>query len=294
MDTSQYTSGAEKSAPVEYNARDLMLYSLGIGSSDPRYVYENHPDFAAFPTYPIVLIFKGDSFDALNFPSPTMMAFPNVPLKGVKVGLDAEKIIEKVNELPKDGAKLQLVGSTCGVHKKGSGALVEQEFKLVDASGKVYYKIINGSFLVGAKDFQDSGKTFSKTATPPKEAPTHTLEEKTNELIPNIYRLSGDYNPLHVDPQFAQMGGFEKPIMHGQCTMGHVARVLLDATAGGDQKRFKSIQVRFASPVFPGETLLTEVWKVSPTEFIFQTKVKETGKVCVNNGRLLLTQEGKL
>merc|ERR1719240_2420176 len=108
-----------------------------------------------------------------------MMDFPQPPLKGVRVGLDAEKLIERVNELPKDGAKLNLVGRTVGVHKKGSGALVEQEFKLVDDSGKVYYRLVSGAFLVGAKDFQDSGKTCSTAATPPKAPPTHTIEEKT-------------------------------------------------------------------------------------------------------------------
>merc|ERR1719230_1027767 len=127
-----------------------------------------------------------------------MMAYPTAPLKGIKVGLDAEKVIEKVNELPKDGAKLKLVGRTVGVHKKGSGALVEQEFKLVGEDGKIYYRMINGAFLVGAKDFTDSGKTFSKAVELPKSAPTHKIEEKTREDIPSLYRLSGDYNPLHV------------------------------------------------------------------------------------------------
>lgn len=293
-DTSQFTSGAAVTVPVEYNTRDLLIYALGIGSKDPRFIYENHSDFAAFPTYPIVLTFKGDSFDALSFPSPTMMAFPSAALKGVKVGLDAEKYIEKVNDLPKEGCKLQLTGSTVGVHKKGSGALVEQEFTLQDAQGKVYYKLVNGAFLVGAKDFTDSGKTFSQSATPPKEAPAHTIETATDVHMPSFYRLSGDYNPLHVDPQFAAMGGFPAPIMHGQCTMGIVAHALLQNLVGGDAKRYKSIQLRFASPVMPGETLVTEVWKESPTSFIFQTKVKETGKVCVNNGRLILHPEGKL
>ena len=112
--------------------------------------------------------------------------------------------------------------------------------------------------------------------------------------MPSLYRLSGDYNPLHVDPQFAAFGGFPAPIMHGQCTMGIVSHALLQTLAGGDAKRYKSVQLRFASPVMPGETLVTEVWKESPTSFIFQVKVKETGKVCVNNGRFVLTPEGKL
>merc|ERR1719203_2193248 len=105
------------SVDVEYNKRDLLLYSIGIGSTDPRYVYEHDPNFAAFPTYPICLTFKGDSYDALSFPPPVMSNFPGPKLQGVKVGLDAEKYIEKVNELPKDGAKLKLVGGLIGTHK---------------------------------------------------------------------------------------------------------------------------------------------------------------------------------
>merc|ERR1719262_629734 len=220
-----------------------------------------------------------------------MQEFPLVPLAGVRVGLDAEKLIEKVNELPKEGAKLKLKGSVVGVHKKGSGALMEREFEIIDDAGKVYYKIADGMFLVGAKNFKDSGKTFSKNITPPSSPPTHVVETPTSETIPSLYRLSGDYNPLHVDANFAQMGGFEKPIIHGQCTMGHATRAVLDTIAGGDQKRFHSIQLRFASPVLPGQTLVTEIWKVSATEFIFETKVKETGKVCCSNACMILNPE---
>jgi acyl dehydratase len=294
MDTEEYTNTPKKSVPVEYNQRDLILYALGVGSSDPRYTYENDDDFAAFPTYPIVLTFKGNSFDTLSFPPPAMQEFPLVPLAGVRVGLDAEKLIEKIAELPKEGAKLQLVGRVVGVHKKGSGALMEREFELVDDAGKVYYKIGDGMFLVGAKNFKDSGKTFSKNIPPPSSPPTYVVETPTSEQIPSLYRLSGDYNPLHVDPNFAQMGGFEKPIIHGQCTMGHATRAVLDTIAGGDQKRFKSVQMRFASPVFPGQTLVTEIWKVSATEFIFQTKVKETDKVCCSNCCMMLNPEAKM
>lgn len=294
MDTTEFTSGPKISSQVAYNQRDLIMYALGIGSTDPRYIYENHDEFSAFPTYPIVLLFKGASFDALPFPPPVMMSFPFPPVKGVRVPVDAEKIIEKVADLPKEGATLNLVGRTVGIHQKGKGALVEQEFELVDDSGKVYYRMVSGNFLVGAKEFKDSGKTYSQSIPVPSAAPTHIVETPTNEHIASLYRLSGDYNPLHVDPTFAQFGGFEKPIMHGLCTMGHVVRAILDTVAGGNSKRFQSVQVRFASPVFPGQTLVTEMWRVSATEYIFQTKVKETGKVCVANARLLLTPEGKL
>lgn len=295
MDTATFTNGPKIVQDVEYNDRDLILYALGIGSKDPRFVYENDSDFAAFPTYPIVLTFKGTSTSTLQFPPPTMGSYPLPPLKGVKTGLDAEKRIEKVAQLPKEGAKLKLVGRVVGCHKKGSGALVEREFDIVDEAGKVYYKMVDAAMLVGAKNFTDSGISHSKSNPPPKDtAPAHVMEEKTDEFAPVLYRLSGDYNPLHVDPNMAQMFGFKKPIMHGQCSMGIVTRVLLDKLAGGDQNRFKSVQLRFASPVIPGETLVTEVWQKSATEFIFQCKVKESGKVCISNGTFELTPEAKL
>uniref|UniRef100_A0A7S1ASN2 MaoC-like domain-containing protein n=1 Tax=Noctiluca scintillans TaxID=2966 RepID=A0A7S1ASN2_NOCSC len=294
MDTTAFTSGPPVSVPVEYNTRDLILYSLGIGSKDSRFTFELDDNFAAFPTYPIVLTFKGNSFDVLSFPSPAMMAVGNAPLKGVRVGLDAEKTIEKVAEIPKDGAKLTLKGRVVGVHKKGSGALVEKEFELVDEAGKVYYRIVDGSFMVGAKGFADSGKTYSETIKTPPGPATITVEEVTNPDICRLYRLSGDYNPLHVDPNFATMAGFPSPIIHGQCNMGHATRIVLDACAGGDQKRFKRVQMRFAAPMLPGQTLVTEMWKVSPTEVIFQSTVKETGKVCLSNARMTLHPEAKL
>jgi len=294
VDTSEYTSAPAVSVPVEYNRRDLILYSLGIGSNDPRFVYENNPGFAAFPTYPISLTFKGDSFDVLSFPPKVMSEFPQAALPGVRGFLDAEKYIEKIAELPKDGAKLNLVGRTAGVHKKGKNGLVEQEFTIVDDDGKEYYRMISGAMMVGASGFKDSGKSHSKDAKPPQSAPTSTFENSTGEHQANLFRLSGDYNPLHVDPQSAKMFGFDKPILHGLCSLGIVSRGLLDNLAVGDQKRFKSLQLRFASPVMPGQTLSTEVWAESPTEFIFQTKVKETGKVCVSNGRFVLNPEAKL
>merc|ERR1712000_138410 len=294
VETAAFTSAPAVTVPVEYNARDLIIYSLGIGSTDPRFVYENHSDFAAFPTYPISLTFKGSSYDVLSFPPEIMGKFPQAALPGMRGVLDAEKYIEKIAELPKNGAKLNLVGSTVGVHQKGKNGLVEQEFKVVDESGKEYYRMISAAMMVGANGFKNSGKSYSKDAKPPQSAPTATFENATDKHQANLFRLSGDYNPLHVDPQSAKMFGFEQPILHGLCSLGTVSRGLLDNLAGGDQARFKSIQLRFASPVLPGQTLVTEAWTESPTEFIFQTKVKETGKVCVSNGRFVLNPMSKL
>src|SRR5690606_26658052 len=96
-----------------------------------------------------------------------------------------------------------------------------------------------------------------------------------------LYRLMGDYNPLHADPAVATAAGFERPILHGLASYGLVARALLRQCAGDDPSRLRALDIRFASPVYPGETLVTEIWKVAGSEHQFQVrvKVKERDKV---------------
>mmetsp|Transcript_9752 Transcript_9752/g.22411 ORF Transcript_9752/g.22411 Transcript_9752/m.22411 type:complete len:302 (+) Transcript_9752:3-908(+) len=288
MDTEVYVKGPRVTLPIEYNKRDLILYALGIGSADPRFVYELHPDFAAFPTYPVCFLYKGTSFDALPYPPPTMMQVPAPIMHGAKAFLDAEKYIEKVAELPKDGTRLFISGGVVGVHKKGSGAFIDKTFEVTDESGKVYYRIIDGTFQVGARGYRESGVSCSRTAPPPAGPPAHVVEMPTDARAASIYRLSGDYNPLHVDSHIARRQGFESPILHGLCSLGHATRAVLDTVAGGDQRRFRSVQMRFASPTRSGQTFVVEMWCVSPVEIIFRAKVKETGAVCISNGLMRL------
>lgn len=140
-----------------------------------------------------------------------------------------------------------------------------------------------GAFLVGAKNFEDSGTTFSEKIVPPARAPDAVEELPTSRYQSQLYRLSGDYNPLHISSDFAQMVGFKEPILHGLCTLGMSARGLLRAFAGNDPARFHSIKLRFSKPVIPGQTLLVEMWDEGNGRIVFQTKVKETGTVVINN-----------
>eukprot|EP01125_Pyxidicula_operculata_P006349 TRINITY_DN2203_c0_g1_i1.p1 TRINITY_DN2203_c0_g1~~TRINITY_DN2203_c0_g1_i1.p1 ORF type:complete len:292 (-),score=68.20 TRINITY_DN2203_c0_g1_i1:134-1009(-) len=291
MDVTEYL-GKETTAQVSYTRRDLILYAIGIGCDELRYVYENESDFAAFPTYPFVLGFKGTDQDVVSFPSPTMaqtMVVP--PLSGTKVVLDGERYLEVVNPLPADGAELTLKSKAIGIHARGKGAIVETETIICD-SNKVYIRMISGAFLVGAKGFKDAGKTNSENVVVPKRAPDAVEEAPTLPNQAHIYRLSGDYNPLHIEPSFAEMNGFKQPILHGLCTLGHAAHAVIKHFCNNDPANFKSIKCRFAKPVMPGDTLVTEMWKEGNKVF-FVVKVKGSD-VVVNNAYVELNAKSKL
>jgi acyl dehydratase len=278
-----YLTSEWDTIPVSYNRRDLITYAVGIGCTELPFIYELNPGFAAFPTYPIVLAFKGSDQDIVTFPSPAMMKIPMVLLPGTITGLDGERYIEQIAQIPAAGAELMLRQKVIGVHKKGSGAIVENLAEIFDnKTGQVYTKMVSGSFLVGASGFTDAGETFSASVKPPAREPDAIVEEATSEFQAQAYRLSGDYNPLHVDPEFAKAVGFEQPILHGLCSLGFATRALMKTYCDNDPTKFKSVKLRFASPVLPGQTLVTSMWK-DGSKVIFTVAVKETGKVVINN-----------
>jgi 3-hydroxyacyl-CoA dehydrogenase/3a,7a,12a-trihydroxy-5b-cholest-24-enoyl-CoA hydratase len=286
--------GQEASTTVSYNKKDLILYSLGIGCTELPFVYENAPGFSAFPTYGIVLSFKGTSNDVLPFPSPAMMQTMNTPpLPGVKVGLDGERYLEVLHPLPLEGT-FKLTSKLIGVHKRGKGALVENEVTISDDT-KTYVRMVSGAFLVGAKDFEPeaAGETYSENVKVPSREPDAVDEVATGVHQTHLYRLSGDYNPLHIDPRFAKISGFQEPILHGLCSLGIATRVVLKRFGGNDPSQFKSIKLRFAKPVLPGQTLVVRQWKEGQ-KVIFEVLVKETNTVVVNNAYVELKAKSNL
>lgn len=284
----------DKGIPVSYNQRDLLLYASGIGCHELKYVFEYDSDFAAFPTYPVVLSFKGTENSVCQFPSEAMMAIMrNPPLHGVKGGLDGERYIERVNPIDPDGGELVLQTRLVGIHKRGSGASVETEGRLVDKDGKLYYRFISGAFMVGARGFTDSGVSHSEKIPPPGRSPDKTEEFLTSPYQAQLYRLSGDYNPLHIDPDNAQIMGFKRPILHGLCTLGIATRAVIKAFANNDPSRFKAIRLRFSKPVMPGQTVVTEMWKEGD-RIVFNCKTKETGAVVISHAYVELHPTAKL
>lgn len=258
--------------PVEisYSQRDVLLYAVGIGVEDLRYVYEGHPEFSVFPTFPIRWGSRGAPIDArLIPPSP-------LPLM-----IDAERFLSLEKPLPLEGT-VTVRSRVIGVHPKGKGAgFVECESEVRDAAGNVCVRMANGSYRRGVNElgdiepFEGSGQTYSTRLVLPDAPPDVTAKTHIPGGQAHIYRLSGDMNPLHIDPEAARFGGFDRPILHGLCTFGHCADLLITALCDGDGSRFRAIKVRFSAPVYPGETLDLHAWHDGDGRVLFEVRVDE-------------------
>ena len=176
---------------------------------------------------------------------------------------------------------------------KGNAGLVVSGSVTKDAkTGKDVFYNESTVFLRGSGGFGGAKKGADRGAAtavhkPPQRQPDAVVEEKTTEEQAAIYRLSGDRNPLHIDPEFSKVGGFKTPILHGLCFFGISGKHVLQ-TYGA----FRNIKVRFAGIVLPGQTLRTEMWKEGNT-VVFQTKVVETGKLCIAGAGAELMGDGK-
>jgi len=273
---------------VSYNKRDLILYALGVGASELKFTYENDSGFSALPTYPVVLGFKGESSDIVPFGSGGSVGngIPGVPKFNLSMILHGEQSVEILKPLPTSGS-FENRGTVLGVFDKGSGTVIEIETALVDPkTDTIYAKLVSSTFVRGLGGFGGEKQPKAPTYSPPERKADAVEEFKTDKQQAMIYRLSGDYNPLHADSKVATKVGFPGPILHGLCSYGVAARAVLNKFAQNDARRFKGIKVRFAAPVFPGETLVTEMWrgdtKNGVTDVLFQVKVKERDVVVIN------------
>jgi len=271
---------------TRYDERDLSLYALGVGAAaDPsddaelRHVYEMHgKGFTALPTYAVIPALTG-----------VMNAFrdgANAP--GLNYGLDrllhGEQYTELRRPLPPRAA-LSHRTWVKDIFDKGKNAFVVMAIETTDESGEVLAYNELGAVIRGAGGWGGERGPASDINTPPERPADFTRTEQIGANQALLYRLSGDWNPLHVDAGFASAFGFPRPILHGLCTFGYAARHALKAL-DIDPRKFKSIKVRFADSVYPGETLQTEIWRESPTRAILRCKVVERDKVVLSNAAI--------
>ncbi|MCO5584920.1 hypothetical protein L7F22_038852 [Adiantum nelumboides] len=277
---------------VNWNRRDLLLYAVGIGHGEREldYTYEQSLGFRAFPTYPVVLALKGTHQDTNVFSEMigSRGAMPGMPNLDPNTIVHGEQSIEVLHEIPLiSGEGWKIRKRVVAVHDKGSGLIMEQEAKLISPVGRVHAITRSATFYRGG----GQGTGYSKDLSPkpqgakvPEGKPaSFTLREKISYNQAALYRLSGDYNPLHIDPSIGQKGGLGGTILHGLCSYGFAARAILRAVVPSDgeqgkpaaQLRFMS--ARFTSPVKMGQELETSVWIVGErdgfTEVAFEQQI---------------------
>jgi multifunctional beta-oxidation protein len=263
-----------KGSVYTYGDRDVILYNLGLGAkrTDLPLVFEMDDKFQVLPTFGVIPQFGAETpyqfSDVMPNFSPMML-------------LHGEQYLEiRKFPIPTSG-KLVSYPKLIEVVDKGNAAVLYGGTVTKDANtGEDVFYNESAIFVRGSGGFGGPAKNSSRGAAtavhkPPQRRPDAVVEEATSPDQAALYRLSGDRNPLHIDPEFSKVGGFKDPILHGLCFFGISGKHVYQ-TYGP----FKNIKVRFAGTVIPGQTLVTEMWKEG-NKVIFQTRVKETGKLCI-------------
>jgi acyl dehydratase len=260
-----------------YTQRDTILYALGVGlglnplnPSELRYVFEKN--LVALPTMAVTL------------------AYPGYWYRDLETGLDHVRVVHAsevatIHEpLPVEAtvvAKPRVVEVVDKGRDKGALVVSERDIKLA-SSGKILATVRQTALCRGDGGFAATPGPREKLIAPPDRRPDSVLALPTSPQAALIYRLSGDPNPLHVDPEFARAAGFERPILHGLATMGVVCHAAVRTLFGDEPKFLSSMDCRFTSPVYSGDSITSEFWKVE-RNWLFRaqagTKIVALGSV---------------
>ncbi|KAK3712958.1 hypothetical protein LTR37_008843 [Vermiconidia calcicola] len=296
--------------PVAWLKRDVLLFANSIGCTvdELQFLYELNPKFSVFPTYPIILPFKHENIDVIDFyaaQGASSGGIPGVPKFDPRRTVDGERHIIFYKPLPtsSEGRKFEVRGKVLGVYDKGKpGTVVEIQNDLVDAeSGEMYTRTINSGFNVGQGNWGGPKGPKAPNYNPPEgQKPDAVHEQATSPETAHLYRLNGDYNPLHATPEPGESMGFGGAIMHGLYSWNTACHGILKLLGGSDSANIKEFAARFASPVLAGDTLVTEIWNLGSRDSFdgfddirFVTKVKKTGKVVLSNGRAKIKVVGQ-
>lgn len=266
--------------PYSWTDREVMLYALGIGmGNDPMdekellFVnegYFNKKPLKVVPTFAAVCAYGANA--------------GHIDVNRVMV-VDGGRDISFHRPLPA-AARVTADSRIAGVFDKGKdkGAVIERETIVRNEAGEALVTIRGSTFARGDGGFGGPSEGQAEPHQVPKRSPDRSVDIATRENQALIYRLSGDRNPLHSDPEFAARAGFKRPILHGQCTYGVTCRAVLQTYADYDPAAFRRHAARFSSPVFPGETITVDLWK-DGNVVSFEARIKERNVTVVRNGR---------
>ena len=256
----------------EYTWKDCVLYALGVGAgfSDLEYCYEK--DLKVIPSFSITTLYSS---------IPEALTLTNINLAGM---LHGEQDLIFHNPIPPEGT-MTTQGKISHIYDKGEGkgALIIAESDTVHSNGQKLFTAISTVFarLDGGFGGEEAPRVIIDF---PDREPDFIIDASPTENQPLIYRLSGDVFQLHVDPEFAKMAGFEKPIMHGLCTHGFACRALIQALIPGEPEKARRMACRFTKPLYPGMPLKTYIWKTGTGKAVWRVQNTETDEVVIDNG----------
>ncbi len=257
---------------MQYTWKDVALYALGVGAGfeELNYVYEK--DLKVIPSFGIAAVFDFLMHFGLK---------AEVNIAGI---LHGEQQLIFHNPIPAQG-ELITEGKITDIYDMGKdkGAVIVGKSETSHSNGKRLFTSIIKIF--SRLDGGFGGQPAPKAQSPiPDRAPDYEVEDNPSPDQPLLYRLSGDMFQLHVDPEFAKMSGFEKPIMHGLCTYGFACRALIAKLIPGEPERMHRFDCRFSKTIYPGEPIKTRIWKLEDGRAAWQVVNSKTGQVVITNG----------
>lgn len=255
-----------------YTWKDPVVYALGIGAKreELEYLYEGkgpkvYPSFAVVPKFPPMLDLLGKSGGNLAM-----------------VVHGGEKVVMHKPFAP--SGTLKSIAKIKAIYDMRKFAVMHVETESKDEKGELVATTLSSLIFRGEGGFggEQTPKDEDAIKVPKGTTPDFSIEEATSKEQALLYRLSGDPNPLHADPDFAAAVGFPQgPILHGLCTFGHMVRHVAKGACGGDASKLSAFEAQFRRPVWPGDTLVTEGWNLAPGKIALQVKVKERDEIVI-------------
>jgi len=262
---------------MSWNSKDALLYAVGIGAgqNDLPFTTENTKEVqqVVFPTFAVVA--------GSGTTSPGKSAMAEIGTFNWALLVHGSQAITLHRPIPVE-AEATVQDKVVAMYDKGKAAVVVTEAETKLKTGELLWTTRSSVFIRGEGGWDGDRGPSGPQNEPPAKAPDHEVTLQTSPDQAFVYRLSGDRNPLHTDPSFAAIGGFDRPILHGLCSYGFTGRALLGALCNNDVTKFKHIEGRFSSPVMPGDALTVRMWNIGAGETVFTTSVGD--RVVIDQG----------
>ena len=262
---------------MSWNSKDALLYAVGIGAgqNDLPFTTENTKEVqqVVFPTFAVVA--------GSGTTSPGKSAMAEIGTFNWALLVHGSQAITLHRPIPVE-AEATVQDKVVAMYDKGKAAVVVTEAETKLKTGELLWTTRSSVFIRGEGGWDGERGPSGPQNEPPAKAPDHEVTLQTSPDQAFVYRLSGDRNPLHTDPSFAAIGGFDRPILHGLCSYGFTGRALLGTLCNNDVTKFKHIEGRFSSPVMPGDALTVRMWNVGAGETVFTTSVGD--RVVIDQG----------